>query len=334
MAIASRFDLSAFNSFGVEGHCDEYYAIHDNPYLHHLIELHRSPFILGGGSNILLTRDIDRPVFHIQKKGIEIIERRKRKSIIKVGAGELWHDVVLWAVENNLGGIENLSLIPGTMGAAPIQNIGAYGVELKDVFSGLDAISLESNKLRHFSKKKCAFGYRNSIFKQKAKGKYVITDVYLKLTHTDHALQFSYGAIQDTLSKNKISSPTIHDISNVVIKIRKSKLPDPDVLGNGGSFFKNPIIDEDKLEALKVSYPDIKCYPFKKKNKVPAAWLIEQAGWKGYRKGDAGVSPKHALVLVNYGQATGEEIVSIAHQIIKSVRNKFDIRLEPEVNII
>jgi len=282
---------------------------------------------------VLPMGDIHRNIIKIELKGIDIEERDGSGPLLHVGAGENWHQVVLYALDRNLGGIENLSLIPGTIGAAPIQNIGAYGVELESVFHSLVAIRIGDGDVVRFTKHDCAFGYRDSIFKREAKDKYVIANVTLQMTH-DHELNTSYGAIQDVLKENKIDNPTIRDVSNAVIQIRQSKLPDPAVIGNAGSFFKNPVISKELFETVKERHPAIPAYPAEKNTmKVPAGWLIEQAGWKGKRIGNAGSYEKQALVLVNHGGASGTEIWNLANEIIDSVNQKFLIRLSPEVNI-
>ena len=266
-------------------------------------------------------------------KGKEIIRRFKKSVYVKVGGGENWHAFVLWCIGQGLGGIENLSLIPGTVGASPIQNIGAYGVELQDVFHQLEAIELATGKTKIFKKKDCHFGYRNSVFKQRIKGKYCITYVWFKLS-TEHQINLAYGAIRDTLASAKIKKPSIRDISNAVIKIRSSKLPDPAKLGNSGSFFKNPEISKRAFNTLQKQFPHIVFYDLPNgKVKVPAGWLIEQCGWKGKKVGNTGAHAKQALVLVNYGNAKGTEIFRLAQKIQKSVKEKFNIQLEMEVNV-
>jgi UDP-N-acetylmuramate dehydrogenase len=250
-------------------------------------------------------------------------------------AGENWHNLVIWALDHNLGGIENLSLIPGNTGTAPIQNIGAYGVELKDVFVSCEAMNIETLELEEFSKEACEFGYRDSIFKKSAKGKYIITSVKLKLTKKNHRLLTHYGTIENWLNANNIIHPTIHDISKAVIAIRRSKLPDPNELGNCGSFFKNPMVSKKKFESFHKKYPEAPYYEMEDNQyKIPAGWLIEQCGFKGKRYGDAGVHEKQALVLVNHGNAKGGEILALAEKIQSEVKSKFKIKIQPEVNII
>jgi UDP-N-acetylmuramate dehydrogenase len=333
--IESKKSIQDLHTFGTDVVAALYQPIHTEASLQEILPI-KTPFlILGGGSNLLFTnRKFDGLIVHNQIKGIEIEDEDDTHVILKVGGGENWHDLVLYTIINDFGGIENLSLIPGTVGAAPIQNIGAYGVELKDVFHKLEAINLSTGKVESFDKKACQFGYRDSIFKQQLKGKYFITHVYLKLTLYDHQLQTTYGAIQEELDQNG-QFPSVDSISKAVIAIRQSKLPDPKKVGNAGSFFKNPVLPKIQYDALKKDHPNIPCYPVSDTMvKVPAGWLIDQAGWKGYQKGDAGVHPKQALVLVNYGEAKGAEIWSLAQQVQKDIEAKYGILLEVEVNII
>jgi UDP-N-acetylmuramate dehydrogenase len=289
--------------------------------------------ILGGGSNILLTKDVDKVVLKNELKGMEIISQNNEVALVKCAAGEVWHSFVLWCIENNLYGVENLSLIPGTVGAAPMQNIGAYGVEIKDVFFELEAMQIDSLQMKTFNQAQCEFGYRESFFKRKGKDQYIITSVTFQLNKKAN-LNASYGAIQEVLTAKQIENPTAKDISKAVIEIRQSKLPDPKEIGNAGSFFKNPEIATKHFLVLKKVYPSMPGYTLTEYlTKVPAGWLIEQCGWKGFRKDDLGVHAKQALVLVNYKQALGAEIYNLSTQILESVKNKFDIVLEREVNI-
>lgn len=284
---------------------------------------------------MLLTKDIDALVMHINLKGISIVEENENEVEIKVMAGENWHDLVKWSLEKGYGGLENLSLIPGNTGTAPIQNIGAYGIELKDVFVSCAAMEIKTGELVGFDNEACKFGYRDSVFKNEAKGQYIITSVHLKLTKKDHILHTGYGAIEAELKKNGIVYPTIKDVSNAVIAIRQSKLPDPAVLGNSGSFFKNPVISKKAFEKFIKKNPEAPHYEVDDEAfKIPAGWLIEQCGYKGKRFGDAGVHEKQALVLVNYGSATGEDILRLAQLVQKEVAQKFNIKIQPEVNII
>jgi UDP-N-acetylmuramate dehydrogenase len=290
--------------------------------------------ILGGGSNVLLTKDFEGLVIKNNFSGISTEKGPNEEILVTAYSGENWHELVLFTVANGLGGLENLSLIPGTVGAAPMQNIGAYGVEIKDVFVSLDALNRETLEVETFNKEQCQFGYRESIFKHEAKGKYIILSVTFRLCKIPK-LNLCYGAIKDTLAEMNISNPTIADVSNAVIAIRQSKLPDPKEIGNSGSFFKNPEISKDQYENIKKSYPNMPSYPISPEVvKVPAGWLIEQAGWKGKRFGDIGVHAKQALVLVNYGGGKGQDIANLSEEIKASVFEKFGIKLHTEVNII
>jgi len=293
--------------------------------------------LLGGGSNMLLVNDIDKLVVHLNTKGKEIVKKDEAHTWVKVAAGENWHEFVLWCIENNLGGVENLALIPGNVGTAPIQNIGAYGVEVKDVIESVAVLEIKTGKQLTLSNAACNFGYRNSIFKNTAKGKYVITQVSFKLTHSKHTVNDSYGAIKTIIQEISSSESTIKQIADAVIAIRKAKLPNPKEIGNSGSFFKNPIVSREKFLALKKEYPNIPNYPVSSNTelvKLAAGWLIDQCGFKGKRIGDAGVHKNQALVLVNYGNATGQEILDLASLVQKTVFQKFGVTLEMEVNII
>lgn len=328
--------LAAYNSFGLDIKANRYLAIRSEEELQAAIpHLERPYMVLGGGSNILFTGDPKAIILHNQIKGKEVVFEDEDKVIVRIGGGENWHQFVLWSLSNNWGGLENLSLIPGTVGASPIQNIGAYGVELKDVFHSLEAIDLQSGRTRYFKPEDCRFGYRSSIFKTRYKGKLLISRVLIRLSKKAHRIHTEYGAIRDTLAKKGIETPTIQDISKAVIDIRQSKLPDPQVLGNAGSFFKNPEIEAEVFEALHTRFPDLVYYPLPDgRYKIPAGWLIDQCGWKGKRVGDVGCYKHQALVIVNYGGATGAEVIALAEEIIASVGDKYGIRLEPEVNII
>ncbi len=284
---------------------------------------------------MLLTKDIEALVLYINLKGKSVVQETEDNVIIKAMAGENWHQLVLWSLEQGYGGLENLSLIPGNTGTAPIQNIGAYGIELKDVFVSCEAMDVATQELVEFSKEDCKFGYRDSIFKTTAKGKYIITSVSLQLTKRDHKLLTFYGAIEEELKAKGIVHPTIRTISDAVIAIRKSKLPNPEELGNSGSFFKNPVVSKKTFEAFLKKNPDAPHYALEDGTyKIPAGWLIEQCGFKGKRFGDAGVHEKQALVLVNYGNASGEAILELAHNIQETVQKQFKIKILPEVNII
>ncbi len=290
-------------------------------------------FILGGGSNVLLTRNVDGMVLKIDISGIDEVKEDVTHVYVKAGAGENWHEFVQYTMKRNWGGLENLSWIPGNVGAAPIQTIGAYGVELKDVFYELEAYDRKEKKVFSFGVNDCQFDYRNSIFKSAAKGRYIILNVTFILNKIP-VLNTSYGAIREELKKMGVQSPTIRDVSQAVIKIRRSKLPDPAEIGNAGSFFKNPVVDQAIFLSLSSKYAEMPAYPHEDKSvKLAAGWLIEQCGWKGYRKGDAGVHNKQALVLVNYGKATGKEIFELSEKIAATVQKKFGLLLEREVNV-
>ncbi len=292
-----------------------------------------SAVILGGGSNVLLTTDINDWVLKNEIRGIEVVKEDETHYYIQAGAGENWHQFVLRCIENNYAGIENLSLIPGNVGASPMQNIGAYGVEIKDVFHELEAFDLFNGTVHRFSLEDCRFRYRESVFKKEFRDRYVITSVTFRLNKKPD-FNTSYGAIREEMEKMNVKELSIRAISQAVINIRSSKLPDPAVLGNAGSFFKNPEVGLQVFENLRGTNPSLPGYPVgSEKIKLAAGWLIEQCGWKGYRKGDAGCYPKQALVLVNYGEATGEEILRLSEEIIHSVKEKFGVALEREVNI-
>ena len=299
-------------------------------------EIHkqRPILILGGGSNLLFTKDFEGLVLHNAIKGMEVLNKNSTHSYIEAGAGEIWHELVLYAIDQNLGGLENLSLIPGTVGASPMQNIGAYGVEIKDVFHSLKALNIETLDERIFYHEDCEFGYRESVFKKALKGQYVILAVTFKLSKQP-TVNISYGAIEETLKTMNIEQPNIKDVSDAVCAIRRSKLPDPAKIGNAGSFFKNPEITVSHFEILKTAYPLLPSYPTSLGYiKVPAGWLIEQCGWKGKTIDNYGVHPQQALVLVNYGNAKGNDIYQLSEKIKESVLGKFKITLETEVNII
>jgi len=303
------------------------------PFVSALSKDHKPILILGEGSNILFTMDFPGTVIRMNNKGIIVINETPDHVTIRVAAGEVWDDVVQFCVDQGWGGIENLSLIPGKMGAAPIQNIGAYGVELRDILCDMEAVHLERLEKRRFAREECQFGYRESIFKNILRGQYLILNVTLRLSRIPE-LKLDYGSIRNELSAFGIHSPTIKDVREVVSRIRRRKLPDPAELGNAGSFFKNPVIRVDQFQKLKLNYPGVVSYPDPDGVKLAAAWLIETCNWKGKRKGDAGVHPAHPLVLVNYGKATGQEILDLASLIRQSVISRFGILLEPEVNIL
>jgi len=335
--IQENISLKPFNTFGIDVRAKYFISVTNINELKCILYLdeYKHKFILGGGSNILLTKNIDALVIHINLKGICIVSQVENEVLVKVSAGENWHDFVLWCINHDLGGIENLSLIPGNVGAAPIQNIGAYGVELKDVFESCEALSLTSKTIKKFTKSGCKFGYRNSIFKNELKNKYVIFSITLRLSKNKHYVKTEYGAIRAQLKKNKVETPTIKDISDAIITIRSSKLPDPKTIGNSGSFFKNPVIDKTHYVTLKQNFPNIPSYKVDDKLvKIPAGWLIEQAGFKGKVFKNYGVHKNQALVLVNYGEAKGQDIEALALLIQKTISHLFNINLELEVNIV
>ncbi len=328
--------LLPYNTFGIDAAAAYFTEVFSVQELQLALQSGIQPvMILGGGSNMLLTRDVPGLVIKNAIGGMNFVRNEGGKALVKVGGGVVWHDFVCWAVDHNFGGVENLSLIPGTVGASPVQNIGAYGVELKDVFVELEAVELAGGQVRVFDHSACRFGYRDSIFKQENKGKYCITSVTFALTQQEHQLNISYGDIQKTLETNGVTQPSIADVSRAVIQIRSSKLPDPAVIGNCGSFFKNPETSRAVLENIRASHPMVVSYDLPDgRVKIPAGWLIEQCGWKGKRVGNTGCYEKQALVLVNHGGATGAEVKNLAYAIIDSVEKTFGIRLEPEVNII
>ena len=328
--------LKSYNTFGIDVKAREFVTITTTEQLREVLHQNNDPlFVLSGGSNMLLTKDIDALVLYLNNKGIEVVNEDEKFVWIQAQAGEIWHDFVLHTLSKNLGGLENLSLIPGKAGSSPIQNIGAYGVEIKDTFHSLEALNLENLEIETFYKSDCKFGYRESIFKNELKDKYIITSVTFQLKKFPHTLHTTYGAIQQELDAMNIENPTIKDVSDAVIAIRQSKLPDPKEIGNSGSFFKNPVIDKDLYLQLLEKTPEIPHYPVNETQvKVPAGWLIEQSGLKGFRKGDAGIHTEQALVLVNYGTATGQELIDLAHFVQQTVFEKFGIMITPEVNII
>lgn len=335
MKILQNVSLLPYNTFGLDIKATHFAEISSLDDLREGLRAGIQPvFLLGGGSNVLFTQDIQGLVLKNNLKGIHCIREFKNRVWVEAGGGETWHDFVLWAVENGYGGVENMSLIPGTVGAAPIQNIGAYGVELKDVFVRLKALNLSTGKLKTFTHSVCQFGYRDSIFKREEKGKWCITSVVFSLTKAPHRLNTSYGDISKTLEANGITQPSIADISRAVVQIRTSKLPDPAKIGNCGSFFKNPETARSVLDKILINHPQAPHYPLPDgRVKIPAGWLIEQCGWKGKRVGNTGAYERQALVLVNYGGATGTEVKNLAQAIIDSVEAKFGVRLEAEVNI-
>jgi len=337
MEIQNNFSLKNYNTFGIEASAKQFVAVHTVSELKTVLEEHKTErkFILGGGSNMLLTQDIDALVIHVDLKGKKIIKEDDDFVWVESQAGENWHEFVIWTIDQNLGGLENLSLIPGNVGTTPVQNIGAYGTEIKDTFDSCEAMTIENQEMKTFTKAECHFGYRESVFKNEAKDQYIITSVVFKLTKRNHKINTSYGDITAELAKNNITNPTLKDVSNAVIAIRLSKLPDPKELGNSGSFFKNPILLKSDFEKIHQEFPEMKYYEISATEvKVPAGWLIEQAGFKGKRFGDAGIHKNQALVLVNYGQATGQEILDVSKNIQETIFKTFGIHIEAEVNVI
>lgn len=329
--------LKSLNTFGIAAQAKSYVAVERLDQLVQTLQEHRDAplFVLGGGSNILLTKDIDALVIHIQNKGIEVLFEDEDHVWVEVQAGEAWHPFVEWTMERDYGGLENLSLIPGQVGTAPMQNIGAYGVEIKDHFVYCDALHIPTLRLERFDNNACQFGYRESFFKNEGKGHYIICSVVFKLTKRHHALRTSYGSIVEELEKMGVGDPKIQDISKAVIQIRSSKLPDPKVLGNSGSFFKNPVVRLTLVQDLLKTYPKMPYYPVSETEaKIPAGWLIEQAGFKGKRFGEVGMHEKQALVLVNYGNAQGSELWEMALRVQEAVKNQFGIEIIPEVNVV
>jgi UDP-N-acetylmuramate dehydrogenase len=332
--IQYQVSLKPYNTFGIEVFADRFIAIHSEIELRKVLESEKDIFVLGGGSNILLTQNIEKLVVLIRNKGKKITPVGKNKVLVTCEAGEDWHQFVLWCIENNFGGLENLSLIPGNVGSCPIQNIGAYGIEVKDTITQVEALEIATGKAHIFDREACDFGYRNSNFKHIWKGKYIITRVTFALTSEKHGLNTSYGAIQDVL-KRKSVIPSIKEISDAVIEIRNSKLPNPSTIGNSGSFFKNPVVSTKDFSVLIQKHKDIPHYVISEAQiKIPAGWLIEQCGFKGKRIGNTGSHEKQALVLVNYGGATGNEILDLAKNIQTTVATTFSIQLEMEVNAI
>ncbi|MFD0976327.1 UDP-N-acetylmuramate dehydrogenase [Salinimicrobium gaetbulicola] len=328
--------LKEYNTFGIDVKARKFISVETVEELKELLKNSYASelFVLGGGSNMLLTGDIEKTVVHINLEGIRIKEDLEDEVLVEAMAGENWHQFVLFCLDHGFGGLENLSLIPGNVGTAPIQNIGAYGVEIKDTFEECTALDVQTLELKKFSLEDCRFGYRDSIFKNSEKGRYIITQVTFRLTKNRHLLHTDYGSIGEYLAEEGIENPGIRDVSNAVISIRRSKLPDPKKIGNSGSFFKNPVISNQQITELQEIYPEMPFYKVDEEHvKVPAGWLIDRAGLKGYREGDAGVHTKQALVLVNYGNATGQEILRLSEKVQERVYDLFKVKLQPEVNI-
>lgn len=337
MKIHSNFSLKKYNTFGIEAKARKFVAVQSVTELKTVLKENKDEkkFILGGGSNMLLTQDIDALVIHINLKGKKVIKEDDDFAWIESQAGEIWHEFVIHTIEKNYGGLENMSLIPGNVGTTPVQNIGAYGTEIKDTFVSCEAINIATQEIKTFTNTECQFGYRESIFKNEVKDKFIITSVLFKLTKRNHKINTSYGDITAELAKKNITEPTLKDVSNAVIAIRQSKLPDPKELGNSGSFFKNPVILKSDFIKIHQKFPEMKYYEVSETEvKVPAGWLIEQTGLKGKRFGDAGIHKNQALVLVNYGNATGQEILAVSKNVQQTVFATFGIHIEAEVNVI
>jgi UDP-N-acetylmuramate dehydrogenase len=334
--IATNQDLKPFNTFGISVRADEFSTFCSVEELDHLIRSNEGKeiLILGGGSNVLFTKDFHGLVLRNEIKGFELISENAEKVLVRSGAGEVWHEFVMKCIDLGYAGLENLSLIPGSVGASPMQNIGAYGVEIKDVFHSLEAYHIESGEIHTFNNAQCRFGYRESVFKRELKGQYVIVSVSFELSRNAHP-NTSYGAIESELQKMGVIDPTIKDVSNAVIAIRSSKLPDPKLIGNAGSFFKNPVVDKSIADKILCTYPEMPNYPAEgNKRKLAAGWLIEKAGWKGKTIREHGVHKLQALVLVNYGNTSGSEIYDLSSAIIQDIEEKFGVTLEREVNIL
>ena len=335
MKIQQNISLKEYNTFGIAANAKRFISVSSVYELQQLLKTEKEVFLLSGGSNMLLTKDIDMLVVHLNITGVSIDTEDDKHVYLTVNAGEDWHEFVLWCIANDYGGIENLSLIPGNVGTCPIQNIGAYGVEVKDTITKVEGLEVATGKLVSFSNEDCKFGYRNSIFKNTHKGKIVLTSVGFKLTKKDHQLNTSYGAIETELASRKVIKPTLKDVSDAVIAIRKSKLPDPKEIGNSGSFFKNPVISKKQFLEIQKVHANMPNYIVSENEiKIPAGWLVEQSGFKGKRFGDAGVHEEQALVLVNFGNASGQDILELAKKIQITVFSKFQISLEIEVNIV
>lgn len=335
--IQKDVSLQSYNTFGLDVRSAHFMAFQDVEQLKFGLkwadEKQLDTLVLGGGSNVLLTQDVEGLVLKNDLTGISVVEESDEFVSLKVAGGEVWHDLVLYTIDQGWGGVENMSLIPGSVGAAPMQNIGAYGVEIKDVFESLEALNVETFEVEAFDNEACQFGYRESVFKRELKGKYIITSVTIKLSKAPE-INVSYGAIKDVLSEKGIAQPTIKDVSEAVIQIRQFKLPDPAEIGNSGSFFKNPVVHTQILARIQDNFDNVPHYVQSDSQvKVPAGWLIEQAGWKGKKRGVIGVHDKQALVLVNHGGGRGQDIKNLSEDIKASVMEKFNIQLETEVNI-
>jgi len=337
LIVQKNISLKLYNTFGIDVNAGFLLSINSAEDLDEIYHSERFSgcrvMVLGGGSNVLFTRGFTGVIAKNEIKGIEVIHEDNDHVIVAVGGGENWHQFVLWSIENNYGGIENLSLIPGTVGAAPMQNIGAYGVEIKDVFHSLEAYQIKTAKTVRFYNEDCKFGYRLSVFKAELKDQYVITKVVFRL-NKKLVFNLSYGNLNEKVKELSKGKPSLESVSQAVINIRQSKLPDPVEIGNAGSFFKNPVIEKEHFEALKLEFPEIRGFNQGDFVKVPAGWLIEDAGWKGYRKGKIGVHANQALVLVNYGGGKGKDLLELSSEIMNSIQSKYGIELEREVNVV
>lgn len=326
--------LRELNTFGLEAQAARYFRATSVEALRDCIRAERPALVLGGGSNLLITRDIDGLVLHVDLRERLVLAKAENTVTVRAGAGENWHDFVLWTIDQDFGGLENMSLIPGSVGASPIQNIGAYGRELKDRFVELEALNCETLALETFDAEACAFGYRDSSFKRQLRGRYIITSVTFELSRGAHVYDTSYGDIASTLDSSG-REVSLRGVSDAVIAIRQRKLPDPARIGNSGSFFKNPVVSAEAFEVLRQRRPDIRYYELPDGSyKIPAGWLIDQAGWKGYRRGAIGVHDRQALVLVNHGGGRGADVWALAREIQADVHEKFGVHIEPEVNVI
>ena len=334
--LQSQVSLKPFNTFGVDVRAQLFAEAHSDADVREALaysEQYQLPLlVIGGGSNLLLTADIPALVLRMSTRGIRLLSDDGQQVVVEAEAGEAWHPFVQWTLQQGLSGLENLSLIPGTVGAAPMQNIGAYGVEIKDVFAGLTALDRQSGELRDFSLEECQFAYRDSLFKQEA-GRWLILRVRFALARNEH-LHLEYGPVRQRLSEQGIEQPTASDVSRAICSIRSEKLPDPAVLGNAGSFFKNPVVSAALAAEIRQQHAGLVGYPQADGQvKLAAGWLIEQAGWKGFRDGDAGVHRLQSLVLVNYGGATGLQLLSLARRIQQDIAERFHVQLEMEPNL-
>jgi UDP-N-acetylmuramate dehydrogenase len=331
--------LRALNTFGIDARARVLWRLDDAADLPAVLAALRAepggdaPLLLGGGSNLLVTGDLERPVLQVALRGLRVVSDEGDTAVIEAGAGESWDGLVRWSLARGLGGLENLALIPGTVGAAPIQNIGAYGVEQREAFEGLDAVDLACGAQRRFGASDCAFGYRDSVFKQPGGERWLIVAVRYRL-HRRPALRLDYGEIRAELARAGIDAPSAADVADAVTTIRRRRLPDPAVLGNAGSFFKNPLVAPALAAALRAREPDLPAWPAGDRIKLSAAWMIDRCGWKGHRDGDAGVHAAHALVLVNHGRASGAELLELARRIRESVLARYGVALEPEPVVV